>query len=324
MKLALAALVALSLVLPVRAAEKIQVVASFSILGDMAAEIAGDKADILVLVGPNGDAHAFEPSPADAKKLSDAELVLVNGLALDGWIDRLAKASGYTGPVVIASSGIEPRTMIEEESGSSETVVDPHAWQDLSNGVVYVSNIVEALAKADPSNAADYRARGERYIGRLRALDADIRREIAKVPPARRRVITSHDAFGYFAGASGGSFTQLFATSGSGFAVSGSGLVDFTGGTWRWGRTGGPNVHSGLASENADAVDHMVTYRITGLGSETVWLVFFEDKNVGDEEADFDYNDLVVEIRAVPTPMAAGMGIAGLAGVAGVRRRRLA
>ena len=205
-KLALAALVALSLVLPVRAAEKIQVVASFSILGDMAAEIAGDKADILVLVGPNGDAHAFEPSPADAKKLSDSKLVLVNGLALDGWMDRLAKASGYTGPVVIASSGIEPRTMIGEESGSSETVVDPHAWQDLSNGVVYVSNIVEALAKADPANAADYRARGERYIGRLRALDADIRREIAKVPPARRRVITSHDAFGYFAGAYGVEF----------------------------------------------------------------------------------------------------------------------
>jgi MYXO-CTERM domain-containing protein len=130
--------------------------------------------------------------------------------------------------------------------------------------------------------------------------------------------------FGYFNGASGGAFTQLFATSGSGFAVSGSGLVDFTGGTWRWGRTGGPNVHSGLASENADGVDHMVTYRITGLGGATTWLVFFEDKNMGDEEADFDYNDLVVEIVAVPTPMAAGMGLAGLAGVAGVRRRRTA
>lgn len=130
--------------------------------------------------------------------------------------------------------------------------------------------------------------------------------------------------FGYFNGASGGAFTQLFATSGSGFAVSGSGLVDFTGGTWRWGRTGGPNVHSSLGSENADAVDHMVTYRITGLGSETTWLVFFEDKNVGDPEADFDYNDLVVEIRAVPTPMAAGMGAIGLAGVTGIRRRRTA
>jgi zinc/manganese transport system substrate-binding protein len=96
--------------------------------------------------------------------------------------------------------------MIEEESGSSETVVDPHAWKDLSNGVVYVSNIVDALAKADPANAADYRARGERYIGKLRALDADIRREIARVPPSRRRVITSHDAFGYFAGAYGVEF----------------------------------------------------------------------------------------------------------------------
>jgi zinc/manganese transport system substrate-binding protein len=205
-KLALAALVALSLALPVQAAEKIQVVASFSILGDMASEIAGDKADILVLVGPNGDAHAFEPSPADAKKLSDSKLVLVNGLGLDGWMERLVAASGYTGPVAVASRGIEPRTMVDEESGGSEAVIDPHAWQDLSNGVIYVSNIVDALAKADPANAADYRARGERYIGKLRALDADIRREIAQVPSAKRRVITSHDAFGYFAGAYGVEF----------------------------------------------------------------------------------------------------------------------
>jgi zinc/manganese transport system substrate-binding protein len=205
-KLALTMLVTLLLVLPARAAEKIQVVASFSILGDMAAEIAGDKADILVLVGPNGDAHAFEPSPADAKKLSDSKLVLVNGLGLDGWMERLVAASGYTGPVVVASKGIEPRTMIEEEHGHREPVTDPHAWQDLSNGIVYVSNIVDALAKADPANAGDYRARGDRYIAKLRALDADIRREIAKVPPAKRRVITSHDAFGYFAGAYGVEF----------------------------------------------------------------------------------------------------------------------
>ena len=205
-KLALAVLVTLLLVLPVQAAEKIQVVASFSILGDMAAEIAGDKADIVVLVGANGDAHTFEPSPADARKLSDSKLVLINGLGLDGWMERLVAASGYTGPVIVASRGIEPRTMIEEEPGSSKTVIDPHAWQDLTNGIVYVANIVDALAKADPANAADYRAREERYIDRLRALDADIRREIAKVPSAKRRVITSHDAFGYFAGAYGVEF----------------------------------------------------------------------------------------------------------------------
>jgi zinc/manganese transport system substrate-binding protein len=205
-KLALAVFVTLLLVLPAHAAEKIQVVASFSILGDMAAEIAGGKADIVVLVGANGDAHTFEPSPADAKKLSDSKLVLVNGLGLDGWMERLVAASGYTGPVVVASRGIEPRTMTEEESGSSETVIDPHAWQDLTNGIVYVANIVDALAKADPANAADYRARGDRYVGRLRALDADIRREIATVPSAKRRVITSHDAFGYFAGAYGVEF----------------------------------------------------------------------------------------------------------------------
>src|SRR5262245_33113144 len=205
-KLALAVLLTLLPVLPAHAAEKIQVVASFSILGDMAAEIAGDKADIVVLVGANGDAHTFEPSPADARKLSDSKLVLVNGLGLDGWMERLVAASGYTGPVIVASRGIEPRTMIEEEPGSSRTVIDPHAWQDLTNGIVYVANIVDALAKADPANAADYRARGERYVDRLRALDADIRREIAKVPSAKRRVITSHDAFGYFAGAYGVEF----------------------------------------------------------------------------------------------------------------------
>jgi len=205
-KFALSLLVTLFLAMPAGAAEKIQVVASFSILGDMASEIAGDKADIRVLVGPNGDAHSFEPTPADARKLSDSKLVLVNGLGLDGWMERLVAASGYTGPVVVASRRIEPRTMIEQGSANSETVTDPHAWQDLSNGVVYVSNIVDALAKADPANAAEYRARGERYISKLQTLDADIRREIAKVPPAKRRVITSHDAFGYFAGAYGVEF----------------------------------------------------------------------------------------------------------------------
>jgi zinc/manganese transport system substrate-binding protein len=202
-KIALAFLMMLPLVLPVRAADKIHVIASFSILGDMVKQIAGDRAEVAVLVGPNGDAHTFEPLPSDAKKLTDAKLVLVNGLGLDPWMDRLISASSYKGPVVVASKGVEPRTMVEDETGNKKTVTDPHAWQDLSNGVIYISNIVEALSKVDPVNAAQFRAVGDQYIGKLRALDADVRQQIDKVPSAKRRVITSHDAFGYFGGAYG-------------------------------------------------------------------------------------------------------------------------
>lgn len=205
-KIVLAFLMMLPLVLPARAADKIHVIASFSILGDMVKQVAGDKAEVAVLVGPNGDAHTFEPLPSDAKKLTDAKLVLVNGLGLDPWMDRLISASSYKGPVVVASKGVEPRTMVEEETGSKQTVTDPHAWQDLSNGVIYISNIVEALSKADPVNAAQFRTAGDQYIGKLRALDADVRQQIGKVPSAKRRVITSHDAFGYFGGAYGVEF----------------------------------------------------------------------------------------------------------------------
>jgi zinc/manganese transport system substrate-binding protein len=205
-KIALASLMMMLLVMPVQAADKIHVIASFSILGDMVEQVAGDRAEVAVLVGPNGDAHTFEPLPSDAKKLANAKLVLVNGLGLDPWMDRLVSASGYKGPVVVASKGVEPRTMVEEESGSKHIVTDPHAWQDLANGVIYISNIVEALSKADPANAAQYRSVGDRYIAKLRALDAEVRQQIDKVPSAKRRVITSHDAFGYFGGAYGVEF----------------------------------------------------------------------------------------------------------------------
>ena len=180
-RLILCVLLALLLVAPAHAADKMRIVASFSILGDMARQVAGDDAEVVVLVGPNGDAHIFEPLPADAEKLAGAKLVLVNGLGLDNWIDRLVAASGYKGPVVTVSKGVEPRTMVEADSGSKQVVTDPHAWQDLANGVVYVSNIVDALSTADPANAGRYRAAGDRYIETLRALDGDVRRRIEKV-----------------------------------------------------------------------------------------------------------------------------------------------
>ena len=190
------------------AADRPKVVASFSVLGDMVREVAGDRADVTTLVGPNGDVHVFEPSPADAKTIAKANLVIVNGLGLEGWIDRLIKSTGYKGPVAVASKGVAARTMLEAGSGSTtpETVTDPHAWQDLKNGQIYVGNIAAALAKIDPNNGDVYRVNAARYGKQLAELDSWVRTQIDMVPQGKRRVITSHDAFGYFGAAYGVEF----------------------------------------------------------------------------------------------------------------------
>ena len=195
--LALIGLVMLATASPSTAADKLRVVASFSVLGDMVRQIAGDHAEVLTLVGPDGDAHTFEPSPADAKELAGAKLVFVNGLGLDKWMESLARSARYQGPVITASNGVKARTMI----AGSETVTDPHAWQDLRNGEIYARNIADALIAADPQNTADYVRSGDAYVAKLGALDEDVRKQIATVPAAKRRVITSHDAFGYFGAA---------------------------------------------------------------------------------------------------------------------------
>jgi zinc/manganese transport system substrate-binding protein len=179
------------------ASAKLKVVASFSILGDMVSEIAGGHAEVTTLVGPDGDAHTFEPSPADARTIADADLIIINGLGLEPWIAALARSAGYKHALIEASRGVAPRTMAE----GGETIADPHAWQDLKNGVIYAGNIVAALASADPANAASYKSTGDAYVARLQLLDADVRKKIETVPPNKRRVITSHDAFGYFGAA---------------------------------------------------------------------------------------------------------------------------
>ena len=184
---------------PGMAADKLRLVASFSILGDMVSRIAGDHAEVLTLVGPDGDAHTFEPSPADAKEVSSAKVVFVNGLGLDKWIESLAHSAAYQGPVITVSSGIKTRTMMED----NETITDPHAWQDLRNGEIYAANIAAALIAADPPNAADYGKNRDAYVAELAALDDGVRQQFASVPAAKRRVITSHDAFGYFGAAYG-------------------------------------------------------------------------------------------------------------------------
>src|SRR5215475_13396114 len=180
----------------------LRVVATFSILADFARSVGGDAVEVGSLVGPNGDAHAYAPSPADAKRLADARLILVNGLGFEGWIDRLVKASGSKAQVITATKGIKPRQMTDEDD-HDHGKTDPHAWQSVANAKIYVANIRDALAKADPGNAATYAANATAYTARLDALDSDIKAAIAAIPPARRKIITTHDAFGYFAAAYG-------------------------------------------------------------------------------------------------------------------------
>ena len=187
---------------PASAAAPLKVVASISVLGDMVQNVGGDRVQVATLVGPDGDPHAFEPRPADAKALATADLVVVNGLALEGWLDRLVKASGYKGSVVTAAENVRPREM--EEGG--KTVPDPHAWQDLANGEAYVRTIAAGLEAADPAGKADYERNAQAYLARLGAEDAKVRDEIARVPEAKRKVVTSHDAFGYFGAAYGVEF----------------------------------------------------------------------------------------------------------------------
>jgi zinc/manganese transport system substrate-binding protein len=180
---------------PARAQERLNVVASFSILGDLARNVGGDRISVTTLVGPDGDVHVYTPAPADAKKIADAKLVLINGLGLEGWLPRLVQSSGSKAAIVAATSGIAPRKL-----GSD---ADPHAWQSVVNAKLYVANIRDALGTADPANAGVYRANADLYLAKLDGLDREVREAVAQIPQARRKVISTHKAFGYFADAYG-------------------------------------------------------------------------------------------------------------------------
>ncbi len=191
------------------AEKKVKVITSFSILGDMVKNVGGDRGEVTALVGPNGDAHVFEPTPADARAVSQADLVIVNGLGLEGWMDRLIKTSGYKGPVVVASQGVKPREMTKEEEeehdygAKHEHKIDPHAWQNLTNGRVYVENIAKAFSSVDPEGAPIYKANADAYKAKLGELDKWVKTEFSSIPKQKRRMITSHDAFGYLGAAYG-------------------------------------------------------------------------------------------------------------------------
>ncbi|WP_312416355.1 metal ABC transporter substrate-binding protein [Pseudescherichia sp.] len=183
-------------------AKTLNVVASFSILGDMVTQIGGEHVKVTTLVGPDGDPHTFEPSPKESAALAKADVVVVNGLGLEGWLDRLVTASGFHGPLVVASQGVETHTLNED----GETVTDPHAWNSAANGVRYAQNILAALVKADPQDAAALNASGQRYIAQLQQLDIWAKNRFSSIPEGKRRVLTSHDAFGYFGRAYGVQF----------------------------------------------------------------------------------------------------------------------
>lgn len=204
------------------AAEPLKVVASFSILGDLVKEVGRDHVEVRTLVGPNGDAHVYQPTPADARDAAAAGLVVVNGLGFEGWLDRLVEASGYAGQVAVASAGVVPINLGEEQAAGAHAEeehaaeadqgaehhegtehhhgdIDPHAWQSVANTEIYVKNIAAALCNADPEDCPTYKANEAAYAEELRNLEAAIKTGVAAIPAERRKVITTHDAFNYFA-----------------------------------------------------------------------------------------------------------------------------
>jgi zinc/manganese transport system substrate-binding protein len=192
-----------------QAQDKLPVVATFSILGDLVGNVGGDRVVVKTLVGPNGDAHVYSPSPADAKTLADAKVIVTNGLGFEGWLWRLIKSSNSRAPNIVATRGIKPRKLAGAHShdhGHGHSDGDPHAWQSVANVKTYVANIRDGLIAADPAGKSTYEANAAAYLGKLDALDREVRETVSKIPPERRKIITTHDAFGYFKDAYGVDF----------------------------------------------------------------------------------------------------------------------
>ncbi len=227
---------ALALILPgaAMAQDRLSAVATFSILGDMVSQVGGDRVDVTTLVGPNGDAHVYQPTPQDAQAVAGAGVLFVNGLAFEGWLDRLVDASEYGGPTVVATQGIDPLEAAEDDHHEGEEHaehedhegedhaehdhhegedhaedehhhdhggIDPHAWQSLANARTYVANIEAGLSGADPDGADIYAANAADYLSRIDAAEAEVIAALSALPEDGRTIVTSHDAFGYFADA---------------------------------------------------------------------------------------------------------------------------
>jgi zinc/manganese transport system substrate-binding protein len=190
------------------AAETMKVVATFSVIGDMVTNVAGERVHLVTLVGPGGDTELFKPSLADGKSVAEAKIVFMNDLNdnFEPWLEPLLKQVEFSGTKVVVSRGVKTFSSSEERaprSKSAEEEIDQHAWLDPKNGVIYIRNIAAALAKSDPANAGFYRERAAAYIKELQALNVWAKAELAALPPTKRRVLTSHDSLQYLAKAYG-------------------------------------------------------------------------------------------------------------------------
>jgi zinc/manganese transport system substrate-binding protein len=211
---------------PASSAERPKVVVTFSILADLTARIAGDHATIVTLVGPNNNTHVFEPGPRDSTALAEADLLVANGLGFEPWLGRLSEAAGFKGALIVASEGVTPLAAEHEEAAGEHAeeegehveedghdhdhgAFDPHAFQDLANGQIYVANIAKGLAQADPAHAAEFQDKAQRLSDEMAELDAALKLEFSAIPAERRRVLTSHDAFRYFEHAYGVEFLAI-------------------------------------------------------------------------------------------------------------------
>ena len=202
--LLLAGSMGLLMEMPALGQDRVIVVATFSILGDLVKNVGGDRVEVSTLVRPNGDVHVYLPTPGDARKLAAAKVVFVNGLGLEGWVTRLISASGTKASIVIASEGIKPRKMKDEHDIGD--VPDAHAWQSVANAKIYVANIRDGLIALDPAGKASYDANATAYLGKLDELEKQVEVATAKIPADRRKIITTRDAFGYFSDAYGMTF----------------------------------------------------------------------------------------------------------------------
>jgi zinc/manganese transport system substrate-binding protein len=180
-------------------------VATTSIIADFVHNVGGERVEVRALVGANGDAHVYSPTPGDAKEVAAATIVFVNGLGLEGWLPRLVTASGSKAPTVVVSKGITPLRMADEHHPGKMTI-DPHAWQSIADAKIYVANVRDALVAVDPAGKPTYDANAQTYLAKLDDLENEVRTAIASIPAERRKIITTHDAFGYFGAAYGMSF----------------------------------------------------------------------------------------------------------------------
>jgi len=187
--------------------DKLRVVATYSILGDLVRNVAGSKAEVVTLVGPDSDAHTFDPSPQDGMTVAEAQVIFENGAGFESWLDKLYQSSGSQATRVVVTTGLELRegqchhTKAEREKlgAAHKHEEDPHVWHDVRNAIHMVEIIRDSLCKIDPGHADTYRANAAAYLARLEALHGWVEKEVEAIPPDRRKLVTTHDTFGYFA-----------------------------------------------------------------------------------------------------------------------------